>query len=151
LYPRTTVNGVDTQQDGNSGESSGSSLRGFLTNTVNASAIQNAIDPTYNGGYLVTYLGVGDFNNVSGSGAVQLLYTGNAFSQASIEEGKYTFWGYEHLDYKSTLSGVKLSFATNLRNHIQAETSATLSPNVALGDMQVSRTGDGGIVSSNLH
>src|SRR4029077_1606703 len=51
LYPRTTINGVDTQADGNGGESSGSSLRGFLTNTVNASAIQNAIDPTYKGGF----------------------------------------------------------------------------------------------------
>jgi hypothetical protein len=157
LYPLTTINGVDTQADGNSGESSGSSLRVFLNNTVNASAIQNAIDPTYTGGFLVTYLGVSDFNAVSAN-AVQLLYAGNAFSQAAVEEGKYTFWGYEHLDYKSNLGNgttggpaVKLTFATNLTSHIQGETTATLSPNVTLTDMQVQRFSDGGTISSLLH
>lgn len=150
LYPRTTINGVDTVQDGNSGESSGSSLRAFLTNTVNAAAAQN-VDPTLTGGFLLTYLGVGDFNSVSGSGAVQLLYTGNQFSQTNVEEGKYTFWGYEHLDYKSTLGGVKRTFADALRDQIKTSTSATLSPNVALSDMQVQRFADGGPVSSLLH
>ena len=98
----------------------------------------------------MTYLGVSDYNAVSAN-AVQMLYNGSAFSQLAVEEGKYTFWGYEHLDYKSTLAGVKLSFATNLKNTILASTSTVLNPNVALGDMLVQRFSDGGTVSSLLH
>jgi hypothetical protein len=149
LYPRTTINGVDTQVPGNGGESSGSTLRGYLTNVVDPAAAQN-VDPTLTGGFLMTYLGVSDYNNVSAT-AVKMKYAGNDFSQLAVEEGQYTFWGYEHLDYKSTLSGIQLTFAQNLKSHIQGETSGTLNPNVALGDMQVQRFGDGGIITSLLH
>jgi hypothetical protein len=148
LYPRTTINGVDTQVPGNSGESSGSSLRGFLTNTVSVAAAHQ-VDPTLTGGFLMTYLGVSDYNNVSAT-AVKMRYAGNDFSQLAVEQGQYTFWGYEHLDYK-VLGGVKLTFATNLANHILGETSATLNPNVAISDMAVQRFADGGPVSSLLH
>ena len=149
-YPRTTINGVDTQVCGNSGESSGSTLRNFLTNIVDQTAVNN-VDPGYtNGGFMMTYLGVADYNSVSAT-AVKMRYAGNDFSQSNVEEGQYTFWGYEHLDYKSSLSGVKLTFANNLTAHIQSETSGTLNPNVALSDMQVQRFSDGGTVSSLLH
>lgn len=149
LYPRTTINGVDTQVAGNSGESSGSTLRAFLNNTVNASAAQQ-VDGTLTGGFLMTYLGVGDYNSVSAN-AVKMKYNGVDFSQLAVQEGQYTFWGYQHLDYKNTLSGVKLTFATNLKNNILSSTSATLNPNVALNDMKVQRFADGGPVSSLLH
>ena len=131
------------------GEPSGSILAGFLTNSVSATAVQE-VDPTLTGGFLMTYLGVSDYNNVSAT-AVKMRYSGNDFSQTAVEQGQYTFWGYEHLDYKSTISGIKLTFATNLKNHILGETSATLNPNVAISDMQVQRFADGGPVSSLLH
>jgi len=150
LYPRTTINGVDTQIPGNGGESSGSSLRAYLNDTLNQSAV-NDVDPSYTtGGFLMTYLGVSDYNNVSAN-AVKMRYAGNDFSQLAVEQGQYTFWGYEHLDYKSTLSGIKLTFATNLKNQILSETSGTLNPNVALSDMAVQRFSDGGTVSTLLH
>lgn len=150
LYPVESINGVSTQVDGNSGENSGSSLRNFLTKTLTSGAYQTW-DPSLTNGYMLTYLGVSDFNSVSGSGAVGLFWNGVDFSQAAVMEGKYTFWGYEHLDYKSNLGNgttggpaVKLSFATNLKNNIVATSSATLNPNVKLSDMQVKRFVDGG-------
>ena len=150
-YPASTVNGVNFVA-GNGGESSGGTLRAYLPDTVNPSAVQQATgDSTYSAGYLVTYLGVSDFNAVSGSGAVALNYTGVAESQTAIEQGSYTFWGYEHLYYRSNLSGVALTFATSLTNQIKNSTSATLSPNVSVNDMAVQRSGDGGQITSLEH
>ena len=95
LYPAKPINGINYPA-GDGGESSGSSLRAYLPDAVTAAAAQK-VDSTLTGGYLVTYLGVSDFNAVSGSGAVPLKYSGVAESQTAIEEGSYTFWGYEHL------------------------------------------------------
>lgn len=149
-YPAATINGVQ-HGVGDGGEASGGSLRAFLTNTVSQAAV-NQVDNTFtSGGYLVTYLGVSDFNTVSAGGAVALAYNGIAESQTEIESGAYTLWGYEHLDYKASLSGIKLTFATTLAGQITNSTSATLSPNVSVNDMKVSRNGDGGIVSSLVH
>ena len=148
LYPIQTINGVSTGVVGNSGESSGSTLRTYLTKTLTSSAYQNGeTGPSY----MITYLGVSDFNQVSGSGAVALNWNGVPFSQTAIMNGQYTFWGYEHIMWRPTLGNgttggpvVKLTFGNNLKNTILASTSATLSPNVALSDMAVTRTGDGG-------
>ena len=149
LYPAATIDGV-AHRAGDGGESSGSTLRAYLPDTVTAAAVQQ-IDSTLTGGYLVTYLGVSDFNAVSGSGAVALSYAGIPESQTEIIEGAYTFWGYEHLDYKSSLSGIKLTFATKLTSQISGSSSATLSPNVSVNDMKVQRFSDGGPISSLLH
>ena len=98
----------------------------------------------------MTYLSVSDYNNVSAT-AVKMKYAANDFSQLAVEQGQYTFWGYEHLDYKPTLFSIRLTFATNLRDHILRETSGTLNPNVALSDMLVGRFADGDVVTSLLH
>jgi hypothetical protein len=156
LYPASTINGISyTQGDG--GESSDSTLRTFLPNVVSPAAAQQ-VDPTLTGGYLVTYIGVSDFNAVSGSGAVALNYNGVPESQTGIIEGSYTLWGYAHIDYRSTLGNgstggpaVKLTFATDLANQIYNSTTSTLSPNVSVPDMKVQRFGDGGTVSSLFH
>ena len=160
LYPQTIINGVDTVQDGNSGEETGGVLRDFLTNTLGTGARQNSETGS---SYLITYLGVGDYNKVkSGASgitkpAVPLKWNGVDFSQLAVQTGQYTFWGYEYLMYRPNLgtgainSGndpVKLTFASNLKTNILAATSATLSPNVALSDMRVTRAGDGGPVGN---
>jgi hypothetical protein len=148
----TVSNGIVTHLEpypSNGGEPSGSTLAGFLTNTVSTTAAHE-VDPTLTGGFLMTYLGVRDYNNVSAT-AVKIKYAGNDFSQLAVEEGQYTFWGYEHLDYKPTLFSIRLTFATNLRDHILRETSGTLNPNVALSDMLVGRFADGDVVTSLLH
>jgi len=163
LYPIESINGISTEFLGNSGENSGSTLRGYLTATLNATAYQQGYDTFGNSisytagnagpngqsataGYYLTYLGVGDFNSVSGSGAVALNWNGVAFSQDAVKYGSYTFWGYEHIMTRSTISGVKATFATNLTNNILGQTSTQIAPNVALNDMQVQRDTDGGTV-----
>ena len=154
-YPAATINGVN-HPAGDGGESSGGTLRAYLPDTVTAGAAQQ-VDSTLTGGFLITYLGVSDFNTVA-SGSVRLAYGGVLESQTEIEEGAYTLWGYEHLDYKSTLGNgsaggpaIKKTFATSLTSQIMNSTSATLAPNVSVNDMKVQRFGDGGTVSSLLH
>ena len=149
LYPALPINGV-AHPAGDGGESSGSTLRNYLPNVVTAAAAKQ-VDSTLTGGFLVTYLGVSDFNAVSGNGAVVLAYNGIPESQAEIIRGAYTFWGYEHLDYKSSLAGIKLTFANSLASQITNSTSATLSPNVSVNDMKVQRSTDGSTISSLLH
>ena len=149
-YPAVAINGVP-HGAGDGGESSGGTLRNYLTNTVSQAAVTQANSSYTGGGFLLTYLGVGDFNQVSAGGAVALAYNGVAESQGEIESGAYTLWGYEHVDYKSSLAGIKLAFATGLTNQIKNSTSATLNPNVSLNDMTVQRFGDGGPISSKVH
>jgi hypothetical protein len=156
LYPALPINGVNYGA-GDGGESSDSTLRNYLTDTVSVGAVQQ-IDPTYTGGFLVTYIGLSDFNAVAGNGAVAINYNGVPESQANIIEGAYTLWGYVHIAYKSTLGdgntggpAVKLTFATQLVNQILGTPTANLNGNIAVSDLKVQRFGDGGPVSSLLH
>ncbi len=149
LYPAKTINGVP-HAAGDGGETGDGTLRTFLTNVVSPSAAQQ-IDGTLTGGFLVTYIGVSDFSAVAGSGAVALNYNGIPESQTEIIEGAYTLWSYGHIDYKSSLAGIKLTFANRLVTQVKSSSSATLSPNVALSDMKVQRFSDGGPISSLLH
>lgn len=149
LYPITTINGVSTGSAGNSGESSGSTLRSFTNKTLAATAYQTE-DAAATAGYLLTYLGVSDANTVlpggSGAGAapaVELSFNGVQFSTNAVQQGNYAFWGFEHVDYRSTQTGIQKTFGDNLANQLLSLSTATLSPNISLSDMAVSRGGDG--------
>jgi hypothetical protein len=135
-WPQIVVNGI-TFAIGNGGYASGGTLA--TTMQKNTSAL---------GGYYVTYLSTGDaataIAGASGSPAVELKYNGTTYSAAALAEGQYTFWGYEHLMYKSSRSGVKLTTATSLANQL-TNTDAT----VLLSAMKVSRMADGGLVTQN--
>lgn len=92
-------------------------------------------------------------------GAVRLSYNGVSFSPTGltpgpvqeaefdkVREGLYTFWGYEHLMYKPFTPGsTKATFVTALETNIKNVVSVT--PNVRYSTMQVTRPGDGGIVT----
>jgi len=153
LYPVQVINGVSTQFPGNSGESSGGTLRAFTNKTLDASAY-SANDPNTNAtaGYYVTYLGTSDAATALTAAvkpAVALNWNGVPFSPAAVQQGQYTFWGYEHLVYRPNLAGTALTFATALKNQILGTAAATLAPNVKVSDMQVSRTTDGGQVAAD--
>jgi hypothetical protein len=151
LYPVQTINGISTQFPGNGGESSGSTLRGFTNRTLSEAAYK-AASATATAGYYVTYMGTQDAAAVLGAAtlpAVSLKWHGVDFSTTAVQEGQYTFWGYQHLQYRPGLAGEKLTFATTLANQIKNTSAATLAPNVKLSDMKVSRVADGGIVSAN--
>ncbi len=152
LYPVQTINGVSTQFPGNSGESSGGTLRGNLNKTLDASAYSvNDSNANATAGYYMSYLGTSDAATTLASAtkpAVSLKWNGVEFSTLAVQQGQYTFWGYEHLMYRSGLANEKLTFATNLKNQILNTAAGTLAPNVKLSDMQVSRTTDGGILGT---
>lgn len=130
-WPATTVNGIGFST-GNAGYGSGGTLAGVMGNTSLAGI----------GGVYVTYLSTGDAGTAITAGAKEIAYNGVTYSATALAEGQYTFWSYEHLMYKSSLSGVKLSTATALANQL-INTDAT----VKLSTMHVSRLSDGGNVT----
>lgn len=125
-----TVDGYTYSNAGHSGYSSGSSL---------ASALNTATTVPY-----VAYLGLTDAANVN-SGSNGLEFNSHAYSAANVESGSYTFWGYEHLLFLSTLSGTALSVAQQLETYVAA--NATVS-GVAVSSMKVHREGDGTAILS---
>jgi len=92
----------------------------------------------------VGYLGVNDAAKLVSNGGVTLTYSGVSYSLAAVQQGGYTFWGYEHLMYKASLSGTPLSFATSLRNQLLSTDGSPL-----LSSMNVVRGSDGGVVTAD--
>lgn len=87
---------------GDYGYSSGGSLAKTMgANTQTASDLYN--DET---GYsVIAYLGVSDANTAIGAGATLMSYDGVSFSSAAVEQGTYTFWGNEYINYKNGDTG----------------------------------------------
>ena len=143
LYPATTINGVPVPE-GESGESSGGTLAGLMGNTGPTAGIS----PSGYAGFLVAYLSKGDADTITGG--VRLLYNGAAYSTANIQEGKYTFWGYEQLFYRPGITGetggtVKKAFADALASKIY-----NVDASIAITSMKVARSYDGGVVTPNF-
>jgi len=130
VWPQETVNGVTFEQ-GNGGYTSGGSLVTALQATTSAI-----------GGYYVTYMGVSDADSSIAGGAVELTWNGVKYSLDAVKEGKYTFWAAEHLQYKTSLAGVKKTVADTIATQIKNVDSPIL-----LSDMKVSRPTDGGIIA----
>ncbi len=170
-YPGTaTINGY-TYTSG-TGESSGSTLRAFLTSTLTAASTGGLPNGEAGPSYFVTSLGMSDYPKVvtgavfdtgltgsdaTGLPAVPLNFNGVPFSIANIENGSYTFWGYEYAGISTQSaastyqSGAVNTFYTSLVSNIQGTATSSLSGNVKESDMQVTRGSDGGpITSKNL-
>jgi len=126
LWPApVTVDGFTYTNAGHSGFSSG----GTLATTLN----QASTVP------FVAYLGINDAGTVN-SGKNGLKFNSSAYSVTNVGSGAYTFWGYEHLLFLSTLSGTALSIAQQLETFVAS--NATVS-GVAISSMKVHRNGDG--------
>ncbi len=81
---------------GNGGQASGGTLANTMILTGSATNADN-----FNGGtgwYAIGYMGMPDFLETAQPGdAVGLTLNGVAESTAAIQEGKYSFWGREHI------------------------------------------------------
>jgi hypothetical protein len=102
---------------------------------------------------LMTYLGVSDAKTALGASgtnrqaATLMAYCGVTFSPTALSaanssliyEGKYTFWGYEHLFSVSSAS----SEATALGNALTGGLDQESSNGVTFAGMNVGRAGDG--------
>jgi hypothetical protein len=146
-YPLEVINGI-TYVAGNGGYSSGGNLAFAMRQNNTLSAI---------GGYYVTYLGLSDTATALAGNASVMSYNGVTYSQQAVQEGQYTFWGYEHLDYRTDLgnagtanpnANVKV-VADQIANQIKGTAATALISGLPLGGMKVSRPTDGGLVSNN--
>jgi hypothetical protein len=131
IYPQQTINGIVVPA-GQGGEASGGTLAAKMFNT-------NAQARIY-----LSYFSTGDAATAIAGGAKECTYNGTAYSLGAVQQGKYTFWGYEHLMYRSSLTGVALSTATSLATQI-TNTDAT----ILLSSMSVVRATDGGTVTAD--
>ena len=140
-WPANTVNGI-LYSVGHSGYSSG----GNLATALNATVASSATDPFGNKFALIGYAGTSDANTVN-AGGNNLTYNGVPYSAANVQQGRYTFWSYEHLMYRSTLAASSITVAQLIAQQILT-TDATVS-GILFGSMAVSRTVEGGIVTHN--
>ena len=132
-WPINTVNGT-TYPVGHSGYSSGGTVASALLTPIAAGQ-----------GWLVSYPGINDAATAVAGGAATLNYNGYAYTATAVQEGQYTFWGYEHLMHRSNLTGTALTIAQQLKTRIH-DTDASVS-GVLLSTMQVGRTVEGGAVT----
>jgi hypothetical protein len=152
LVPAESIDGY-TMPLGDGGYYSGGNLATGIS-TAFATGVTNTVE--------MTYLGVSDAKSAltatgtNRQAATLMAYNGVTFSPttnpspnvSSIYEGKYTFWGYEHLFSNSNQS----SNSTEAAALASAMASGTLdeesSAGVTLNSMQVGRTDDGQNVTS---
>jgi hypothetical protein len=140
-YPLEIINTI-TYDQGDGGYASGGDLAVAMEQNNTLALI---------GGYFVTYLGLSDAATAIAGGAQPINYNGVAYSPTTVEEGQYTFWGYEHLDYRSnygTLDANGQAVADQLAGQILG-TDAVASSGLLLSSMRVSRPIDGGLVTQN--
>jgi len=125
---------------GNGGVSSGGTLAQHLRKTFTG-AVNGG-----NGAHFITYMGISDaavalgVADANGSPATELAWNGETYSEAKVQQGKYTFWSYQQLAYLPSLSGTKLDVADTLK-------AAIIAADTTLAGMQVTRPTDGGFVS----
>jgi hypothetical protein len=137
-WPASTVNGIPIATF-NGGYNSGGDLTKAMANF------------TPSGFALISYAGVGDADtNALPNGGIELSFngvtlgnTGGNYNTATVlTEGKYTFWGYEHLYYRSGTSGTP---AGNVADAI-ANQLKTTDAQVLLTSMKSERSTDGSVV-----
>jgi hypothetical protein len=130
VWPAETVDNISFPT-GDAGYSSGGDL---------AYALGESAPFTYIG-----YLGLSDYATASGLGATNLAWNGTYYSHAAAENGQYTYWAYEQLDYLPTYSGNGQTVANLLANQIKYENLSGVGE--SLSTMSVGRTQEGGPVT----
>jgi hypothetical protein len=118
---------------GDEGYSSGGSLSAAVNVTHSGGR------PTYNN-WFVSYLGINDAAHVTNG--IVLQFNGVTFSAGAVENGTYTYWGNEHLMYRSSFSGEGLTVAGLLTTNIKTVTASISG--ILYSNMTVHREADGG-------
>ena len=136
LWPADVVNGISVAKP-NSGYSSGGQLGAALG--LSTSSITT---PKGTGGILVGYLSTGDAGTALAGLGKELTYNGVAYSLTAVQQGQYSFWGYEHCYYRSGSPVSAIANAVAAQIH---DTTATVS----VGSMAVNRSTDGSPIVGN--
>jgi hypothetical protein len=156
-WPAETINNVPVSLF-NSGYSSGGDLSKAMAANVADPVTIGANSYSAANVTFVGYLGTGDADaNLLNAGnpriGVELSYNGVTLGNVggdygtvpALIEGRYTFWGYEHLLYNAATIGVdQKSAADNLATQLHDTDSQVL-----LSNMKVQRTSDGTVVTNS--
>ena len=112
--------------------------------------------PTF-GTWFISYFGINDAATVTNpvvfpvpsAAGIQLQFNGVPYTAANVEgpgatgfPAQYTYWGYEHVFYRTNYSGYGKTVADQIVSDLTT-TSASVS-GILLSDMRVSRDRDGG-------
>lgn len=156
----STVWGQDI--DGNGGYSSGATLRGDMAKSGESVTVLDETGADAFGSlqraYLVTWLSLSDAATARSNGAIFCGYNGvklndiaaagTAMSdadKAKVVGGVYSAWGYERMYLRNDVtSGDKLTVYTGVKGAIPSNLGTA---GLALTDMKVSRSTDGGTVA----
>jgi hypothetical protein len=141
LWPATPPVDSINSPTGDSGYNSGSLVGAAIAQT---SSYTN---------WFIAYVGLNDGLTALGNtknfvlkfNGGSLTETGGVWNVSGVENGSYTFWGYEHFLYKS-LSTQSLAVAKLIQNDI-LNTTASVS-GVPISSMTVHRNSDGGAIQS---
>lgn len=109
---------------------------------------------------LVAYVGLSDAvthltntgnaaNTILTYNGVGVTWNGSVWNVDNVLNGKYPFWFYEYLSYRSTLSGAPLAYASALKDALLSVTQTSLSSTKALiklDTMKVGRETEGGVI-----
>ncbi len=142
-FPTNTIDGV-FYGPGNSGYSSGGSVATALIASNSINAIQQDFGQ---GGWLIGYVGISDGATATNGGAAWMTYNGVPYSTNAVAQGQYSFWSYEHMMYRSSLSGTPKTIADQIATQIR--TADATQSGILLPSMQVSRKVEGGVVTHN--
>jgi len=148
-----TTGGTNDPVLGNGGYTSGSGVRDAIDGTFAGTvAVDIGGGPANVSGSTIAavcWLGVADSVTALSNGAIELKYNGVTYSQAAVQNGQYTFWGYEHAIYptlSTNQSSVKTNIASNIPNAFTFYGVAA-SPGLDASTMTVYRSaGDGSVV-----
>jgi len=159
-HPAITINGISASL-GESGESSGGTVAGYMTNSFPTSATVTGTGKGTSTNYLVGYVSVADitsarrtaglvplkFNGVEGRNYDNSSFTTLDAGYTNIITGAYPLWGYEFVTYDNAVASVNAkAFANNFITLIKSfdSTNSVIAPCIKLTDMKVTRTEDAG-------
>lgn len=169
IWPTGTANfaagfsggGVVDSTAGNGGYNSGGNVRDVIGDTITGTSTVTFFNTsgssigTTSGSnvQVVSYLGLTDAASSNAAGHIDLNYNGVSYSATNVQNGFYTFWGYEHLLYDS-LTSAEDTVRTAIENNMSSAlsflgngTAGTVnSPGLGLDTMAVGRGTDGGLV-----
>lgn len=133
---------LDPSLGGNGGYTSGGDVAIALgADTTSVSVDGGAPGPVA----LLGYMGSGDAASAATFGRAPVLctYNGVAYSDAAIQSGQYTLWGYEHLYTKTGLTTAESTWLTDFKIKLEANLGAA---GLTYGSMSCARSEDGGVV-----
>lgn len=129
---------------GNGGYNSGGEIARILTLPSTNPGYYDSTDTTWSTNqedlgqvYLISYVGVSDKKTANEA----MTYCGAAYSSDNIREGKYTFWSYEHLYDKGSLTTGEAAFKAKLVAGIPSNLSIG---SISSSGMHVTRAGGDG-------